>query len=411
MITRDIAISKATLLARKHNNIILQWATGVGKSKAAIEIIADYGRAIDSYPSVLLVVAEIAHKDNWYKEFEKWEALEYWEYVEMDCYASLKNHRNSKYDIIILDEGHHSGTDIRLDILKTIQTTKVIVLSATLDSKNFESLEDIFGQFTSFNINLTNAIENNLLPVPKIYLFPLKLDNQSANQTFVLERGKKDKRKTITCSFSQRWTYWKDKNNYPDIRLEVKCTENEKYNFLSEQFEYYKNQYFLTRQEHLKNKWLLIGSERKRFLGENKSKYVLHLLQQLRNKRFICFCSSIEQAELLGSSNAIHSDKKHSQHIIQSFNNKEINSLFAVGMLQEGQNLIDINAGVIVQLDGQERVFIQKFGRTLRSESPEQYIFYYENTRDQEYLENALEGINPEYIETIKTFLNYDYKF
>jgi superfamily II DNA or RNA helicase len=71
-------------------------------------------------------------------------------------------------------------------------------------------------------------------------------------------------------------------------------------------------------------------------------------------------------------------------------------------MLQEGVNLSDIQVGIIIQLDGEERAFIQKFGRTLRAESPVQYIIYYKGTRDEEYLKNALENIDKSYIKEIK---------
>ena len=37
--------------------------------------------------------------------------------------------------------------------------------------------------------------------------------------------------------------------------------------------------------------------------------------------------------------------------------------------------------------------------RTLRAGNPIQYILYYKNTRDEEYLNNALENINKKYIE------------
>ena len=120
----------------------------------------------------------------------------------------------------------------------------------------------------------------------------------------------------------------------------------------------------------------------------------------MKDKRFICFCTNIEQAELLGEENAVHSKKKNSLEIIHRFNEKEINNLFAVGMLQEGVNLKDIEAGIIIQLDGEERAFIQKFGRTLRADSPEQYIIYFRATRDEEYLNNALENIDNKYIQT-----------
>lgn len=37
--------------------------------------------------------------------------------------------------------------------------------------------------------------------------------------------------------------------------------------------------------------------------------------------------------------------------------------------------------------------------RTLRAEDPVQYIFYYKNTKDEEYLKNAIEGIDKTYIQ------------
>ena len=37
----------------------------------------------------------------------------------------------------------------------------------------------------------------------------------------------------------------------------------------------------------------------------------------------------------------------------------------------------------------------------MRANSPVQYIFYYRNTRDEEYLKDALQGIDKEYIEIL----------
>ena len=77
-------------------------------------------------------------------------------------------------------------------------------------------------------------------------------------------------------------------------------------------------------------------------------------------------------------------------------------------MLQEGQNLTDIEAGIIVQLDGQERAFVQKFGRSLRADDPVQFIFYYKDTRDMDYLDNVLEGINNEYITEVDNLVDFE---
>ena len=39
----------------------------------------------------------------------------------------------------------------------------------------------------------------------------------------------------------------------------------------------------------------------------------------------------------------------------------------------------------------------------MRADSPVQYIFYYKGTRDEEYLNKAIEGIDKKYIKVYET--------
>ena len=405
MTKEELQIQSLSLI-KQSNRIALQWATGLGKSKAAIEmanyLIKEYKRPIN----ILLVVAEIAHKSNWKEEFNKWELKT--DNIVIECYASLKKYRNSNWDLIIFDEAHHLGSDLRLDVLTGIQAQNIILLSATLPDQVMLAVSEVFGKFVTSKITLKEAIEWGILPQPKVYLIPLTLDNTYPNCTIIEEWGKKEKRIIHKCKFHERWEYVRNRNKYPNVKLEIACTQQQKYDYLSDQFEYWRSQFFKTRQEFIKNKWLQVGSKRKRFLGESKTDVVRLLLHKIRDKRFICFCTSIEQAELLGGKNAIHSKKDNSFDIIDNFNTKKIDNLFAVGMLQEGQNLTDIDVGIIVQLDGQERAFVQKFGRSLRAADPIQFIFYYKNTRDTEYLENVLEGIDKEYITEVDNLIDLE---
>ena len=396
--TRDELQREAVNCLLKDSNLILQWATGVGKSRVAIKALQELPES-----KVLLVVAEIAHKKNWEREFK--ENLTEEEFnrlfvpMTVECYASLKNYRDTKWDLIIFDEGHHLGSDLRLDILQSLTSKRVLVLSATLsDASLVETLSSTFGSFKTSKVSLQEAIDNGWLPEPRIFTIPLMLDYVNRDQVIVEEWGKKEKRVHYECTYSERWKYLRAKKIFTDVTLTIHCTQYEKYHYLSDQFDYWKKKYFALRQEYLKAKWLQFGTQRKRFLGSLKTGIAAQLLESLSGHRYICFCNSIEQAVELGGTNAIHSENKDSQKVIDSFNNKEINSLFAVGMLQEGQNLVDIEAGIIIQLDGKERAFIQKFGRTLRAEDPAQYIIYFKNTRDEEYLERVLEDINPEFI-------------
>lgn len=413
--TKDDVQREAVELMKEHNNVMLQWCTGLGKSKAAIDIVKSlfYEHLMsetkqDKPFKILLVVAETTHKKNWKDEFDKWKVEDYiWDkMVSVDTYASLKNHRDKQYDLVILDEGHHSGSELRLDILEDLKAEHVLVLSATLPASVILQLNRIFGEFVNFKISTQQAIDWGILPKPKIYLIPLELDNTNPNQVIIEERGTAIIKTKIQCTMKDRWNYLKDKFHYPNLRLEISCTEAQKNEWYDTKIEYWRNLFMRNRNKVIKNKWLQYGSQRKRYLGELKKGQAAYLLAKLAGKRYVCFCSSIEQANELGGENAIHSEKKKgSLAIIDRFNNKEINSLYAVGMIQEGQNLTDIEAGIIIQLDGQERAFVQKSGRAMRANEPEIYILYYKRTRDEEYLKKALEGINPEYITVVNNLL------
>lgn len=389
------AVVKA--LKEGNNNIAIQAATGVGKSKIAIDLCYEVATRTFESLKVLLVVAERAHINNWNAEFIKWNQP--FGEVTIICYASLKNYRYTNWDVIIFDEAHHLNSELRLDTFDTLGATYRVFLSATLKDSLLSRLEMSCGHITNIKMGLQDAFSANVLPEPKIKLISLTLDNTTPSETIIEEWGRKDKRLTAECKFAERWKYLRDKKRVPNGKLIIHCTQKQKYDYISEQFEYYKKRYMFSRNEILKNKWFQCGSKRKQYLGLLKTPIAKSLLDKVKDKRFICFCTNIEQSEALGGKNAIHSKKKNPLEIIEKFNNKETNSLFAVGMLQEGVNLNDIQVGIIIQLDGEERAFIQKFGRTLRAESPVQYIIYYKGTRDEEYLQKALENIDKNYID------------
>lgn len=387
---------------KKFGNIAIQWATSVGKSKFAIDIVKYEASKVNRQLKVLLLVTETAHINNWIEEIQKWQPDLLLQDITIECYASLKNYHSKTFDILILDEAHHAGTDLRLDIFSSLKATNVILLSATLSQDIIDTLVSIYGKFGKDVVSLQEAIDWNILSKPKIFLIPLVLDTIHKNQEVIEEWGKTPKKVEIHCDIKDLWNYKKYKDKYPNVKLVMTCTEAEKNQYLTNLSDYYKKLFFRTQQEHVKSKWLRLGGERKRFLGNLKSSYLTLLLTKLESLRYICFCASIEQAELVGNINAIiHSKKTNCDVIIKALNNKTIDHMYAINMLQEGQNLVDIDAGIITQLDGTERSFIQRFGRVLRSKEPLQFIFYYINTKDQEYLDKVLENIDKSYIQVI----------
>lgn len=396
---QEIDLLGRTLLS-DYKNVLLEWATGCGKTKQAITGISMLDR--DEFNRVLIVVAEVAHKKNWIDEFHKWGFSSLLTDVnfeiEIICYDSLHHHQDEHYNLVIFDEAHHIFTEIRTSILRRIHSDRFILLSATMDDNIINEIEDIIGYVMVSRISLQTAIDWGLVPAPRIILYPLTLDNTILNHVITEERGSAEKAVTINCNIKDKWIYLRNKKKYPNIKLVMPATSLQYYNQLDSKIEFYKKLFFAKQSESIKSKWLHYGLQRKTFLGLLKDDAAKKIIQEFGKCRFICFCTNVEQADKLGGSHSINYKNKESLDVIDRFNNKEINSLFVVGMLQEGQNLNDIEKGIIIQLDGKLRSFIQKSGRVLRAEHPEIFIIYVKGTRDEEYLKNALEGLNPDYI-------------
>lgn len=390
-------------MLKDKKRVLLKWATGCGKSKMAIDLI---NYQIDPLVSgklthkVLFVVAERAHIKNWEDEFDKWHLQRTNVTTDICCYASLKKYKDQVYDIVVFDECHHMCAPKTYEYLSEMgqyntYINNVYLLSATLSPSKQDMVEDVFGEFTVSAITLNDAIENDILPDPKVYVIGMDLDNSVVNQEIKI--GNVPNPPVIRWEDRAKYIY----SSTPCI---IRCTEFQKNAFLTSKINYWNDRYHHSHSEYHRIQAANTGSQRKRFLGELKTGIVKRLIGLFPNeRRYVCFCASVAQANILSKTNTIAAKKgdKHNKAIIASFNNKEISSIYAVGMINEGMNLTDIEAGIIVQLDGKERLFIQKFGRSLRAEDPVSFIFYYKGTQDENYLKGALENIDAKYVQHI----------
>jgi superfamily II DNA or RNA helicase len=375
-------------LSKTYNNLLLAHCTSLGKTKSALDIVSQLPG------NGFIVLAEKAHIKNWKEEIIKFNYQDIFNRSEVFLYASLHKYKNREVDWIIFDECHHISS-LRRDSISTIKSNNNILLSATITNNQLFDLTQIFPKLKRDYISLNKAIDWGVIPIPEINLVPIELDNIKLEEIIIFKKGKGKNYITQTCYYKERWEFW-NKFKLSNNEIIIKCNQLEKYEWLTESMEYWKNLYFRNRLPYQKIKWLQLGSQRKRFLAEIKTKHSLDLINkiQLESKRFICFAGSINQCNILGSEfNIVHSKNKNNQEVIDSFNSNKINSLFAVDMLKEGMNLYDIEIGLIIQLDGNLRSYIQKAGRVFRSNNPIQYIIYVKDTRDEEYLNNALKGL------------------
>ena len=382
---KNIIQEKAVALAQD-NNLLLSWATGTGKSLAALKIAATIPNK-----KWYIVCKEIPHIKNWYNEFKKHKINP--SNFEVFCYDSLHKYSDTEANLI-LDEVH-SLTPLRISLLLKIKFNKVICLSALVPDEKKELLKS-FISFTEYHISLSEAIELKLIPMPKIYIVDVFLKNSEPTEIHILKKGNKDKRQIVKCSFKDRYTVFR---KYTDVELHIMCTQQEKYLLINAEIDYYKTQYFKIRKEWAQYVWLQATLKRKNYLADIKTEKAKEILSLLKDKRLICFTGSIDQCNMLGKDYAIHSETNtDNNEIITKFNNLEISKLFAVKMLREGVNLEQIDSSLIIQLDNQILSFIQMLGRCIRGLLPECYILVVKNTQDEVYLNTALTGFNTDYL-------------
>lgn len=406
-ITSRIEIQQRGINYIKNSSfIIYEYPTSLGKSYTAIMAL-DYLLTKNPNYKVLWLEPEIPLITNIKKEFVKFKKTNLLKNITIICYASLHKtfgqaEYSYQYEIIVADEIHHLFSDKRFNYIQEQKNVKAFIgLSATIYEDNIEDLEGAFKkEFLVHKVDLKNAMDWNILPNPDVYLIGLSLNEKDRKLQYEYKRGVASKRKSFTTNVYGQWKYIKDRKNYPNLSLTIKCTEKQYYDQLC-----YKRNQARKRYEEWKKSGdldntpekLYLYSELniKRFLANLKTKDTVQLLKKHLKDRFLAFVGSIAQEEELKKAlpqlNIINSQIKESNDLIEDFNSKKISNLVSVNKIQEGANLTDIEVLIISQLDSNARSQVQRFGRGLRSKHPQIYILYYKDTKDYGYVEKALQ--------------------
>lgn len=369
---REEIQKKALEVVDKSKYMILELITGYGKTKVAIDLINHICDRVfrndESPATILILVAKTVHKQTWKDEIEKWGGIKS-DYITIECYESLKNYENSYFDVVVADEMQHLS-EARIDVLETIYISESFIgLSATIK----RDMRDYFiynHKAEVIKCGLKEAVEDEVLPEPTVYLLPLTLD--TTNYTC---KVKKFGRNIIT-------------------------TQKGYYDSISSLIEWYKNKYFNSRNERIKNLWLSTAGKRLKWCAEQKEALVLSLLDKFRNYKTLTFCSSIEQSERLGKYN-ITSKNKASVKNLEMFNLNKIKHITACNILNEGVNLTNCRIGIFCNLNSSEIVVKQRVGRILRHKSPIIIIPYFKDTREEELVQKMIEEYSEDSIISI----------
>lgn len=397
--TREEVAKLADTEAISNKCIVFELATGVGKSKIAIDLVNSIV-ANNKNAKVLLLVAKKIHKQNWIDEINKWSG-KFLQNTTIECYESLKKYEDETFDIVIADEAHHLNSDLRLDLLFSLTiNSNIICLSATMPVILKTILKNKYST-SIISVSLQEAIDNNILPSPKILLLPLHLD--SLSPTEVITKNPKAKGKAISCKYIERWNFIKQKNN----KVLISCTQIQYYEELCSQITFWKRRTMQTNNEICRNKWLSLCGQRLKWLSDCKSYVLQAILVKLKHERVITFCNSIAQTELLGKY-CINSKNKESENNILLFNNLKINHITSCNMVNEGMNLVDTRFGIYGNLNASETITRQRMGRLLRHKEPIIIIPYFVGTREEELVEKMIMEYDKDLIILINSISDID---
>lgn len=386
---RDEALEQVLQIPYKY--ILLQYPTGYGKSRLAIERIKKDVGVMKR--TLLIVVYRDVHKKNWAEELRKW-WKDYDKYVKVvfTTYAGMHKAVGT-YDYAIFDECHHLTLRC-LELLKSYFFFHITFLSATVSTRLVDSLKRHFMSLYVDKINLRDAIEEDVLPDPTVYLIPMTLKHDFPTES--IWKNPKAKGRVIECSWAERWKFIKQKN----FKIRIYCTQFQYVQDLNSQITYWKNLTMRTHSEIARNKWLRLCGERLKYLSDIKTNFVREILEHLKDYRTLTFCNSIEHTKQLGE-HYINSKNKDYQKVLDAFNEGKIKHITACDMLNEGMNLTDCRVGIYANLNSSDTLIKQKTGRLLRHPQPVIIIPYYKGTREQEIVESMLENYNPELVKTI----------
>lgn len=366
----NLALSKID----KTKYLILELITGYGKTKVAIDLINHICDRVfrndESPTTILILVAKTVHKQTWKDEIKKWGGINS-DCITIECYESFKNYKNSYFDIVVADEMQHLS-EARLKVLESIHINEAFIgLSATIK----RDMRDYFihnHKAEVIKCDLKEAVEDEVLPEPMVYLLPLTLDTTS--YTYKVKKFSRD----------------------------IITTQKGYYDSVSSLIEWYKNKYFNSRNERIKNLWLSMAGKRLKWCAEQKEALVLSLLDKFRNYKTLTFCSGIEQSERLGKYN-ITSKNKASVKNLEMFNSNKIKHITACNILNEGVNLTNCRIGIFCNLNSSEIVVKQRVGRILRHKSPIIIIPYFKDTREEELVQKMIEEYSEDSIISVNS--------
>jgi len=333
---------------------------GVGKTLIGLKYI-DKLHPTCMFKRYLIVGPKLAVWDSWKAECIKHKMTHLLPHLEFSTYLSLKKVDSTMYDVVILDECHslkHSH-----DAWLNAFSGKILGLTGTPPRYKSSEKGEMVANYCpiQYTYITDDAIDDSILNDYKIMVHMLSLSD---------ERNMKVKKKDgsfFLNSEQKAYAYWTDQ-----LRRIMSPKETQ-----------------IKRIMRMKAIMTFPTKER----------YAKQLLEMMHDK-CIVFCNTTEQADWI-CEDSYHSKNSDSEENLYQFKSGNITKLACVQQLNEGVNIPNLKAGIILHSYSNERQSNQRIGRLLRLNPDDKatiHILGYKNTVDMDWIAEALKDIDPKKI-------------
>jgi superfamily II DNA or RNA helicase len=351
---REQIQTDALTIALQHKRCGLGISMGVGKTLIGLKYIAGLQGKNMGKLRVLVVAPKLSIFDSWRNDANKFKINI--ENVEFTTYLSLNKYNPQEFDVVVLDECH-SLLDSHLNFLGHF-TGRILGLTGTPPRYTDSIKGRMVNQFCpiKFTYITDDAVADDILNDYRIIVHKMNLSN--SNTLLV-----KLKDKEFYTSESKNYTYWTQRVFDANTPKQRQITSIMRMRALMD---------FRTKENYAKD--LLNGIDEK----------------------CILFCNTQDQADRT-CNRSVHSNNPDAEQNLQDFKEGNIDKLSCVMQLNEGVNIPELRAGIIMHAYGNERKSNQRIGRLLRlnpDETATVHILCYKNTIDEKWVNEALKDLD-----------------
>jgi len=348
---------------------LISLATGMGKTYVACSFIR-WLYENDQNLNILI----LAHRDELLKQFDRslWPFLPKWisthiltgklkpnfnEGILLSTFESFpnwnRNNDESFFDIIIVDEAHHSRATTYQEVLNTVSPNYLLGLTATPYRQDGLSVTDLFGKPLVY-YSVAKGIKQQFLSEVD---YNLRCDN--IDESWIQDNSLKG------YTIKQL-----NKKLFLKVREEKIC-------------------------DHIINYWN--KEERKRLVIFCQSIDHAEMIQNILNANYDFSCSSI--------TNKV--DQKENAKRLRQFRKGEIEALTVYNMLNEGVDVPDIDFICFLRVTHSRTYFLQQLGRGLRYQ-PNKRLLVLDFVKDLRQIKAVQRQYNEYFDDGSKEFMDLE---